>query len=689
MWLGQWFTDLVAPAIDRFTDPTLGPALALYILAAGVAFALYVIARTYIVTARLAKIVGALRRLPDAQAFAKGFAEADTVLRRQPLTRHGWAELSDSFVDVAGTGDGIIRNTVRPARYLNRHEAGLHFRIEQWVPNVFVGIGLLLTFIGLVAALKQASAGIAGPDVAATTAALAGLLHAATAKFYTSIAGLFCSIVLGFVIRIRLGSIDRRFAEIARMLEQRLVLVTPEDLTARLLAEARAQTEQLKLINTDVAIAIGARVRDALDDALPRHLAAAAVPLSERVEAMIEAVSTQSRDGVGDMVKAFSDRLDHEAHARMGDLATTLERLVATLDVSAHRMSHGGDGLGEALRGAAAQLAATVETVRESVAGLAHQMRTEGEAGQSRVTKQLEEVHHAMTLMASRMTQVVEEGAERARHGAGEATAALMTQITGAAEKLAAVGGEIEAAIGAASQRAQAAVQETATETARQLGTAGAAGVMQMQAAVDQLGERIAVLGEELQRTAQGLQELERQMAGHARAISEAEGGTKAAANALGETAVRIRTAAAEVGDGLRGVTQPLLTVSERLALAMEAARRSHETLERALTETATHSSRQAEAAQRALEQLEAVWSRHVGRFDHVDEQLGKAFDEIGTRLRENLGHLVRFSAEIDNHTAKAVGHFAGAIEELSEIGTEISQSVRSLNGHDGSGRHP
>ena len=63
--------------------------------------------------------------------------------------------------------------------------------------------------------------------------------------------------------------------------------------------------------------------------------------------------------------------------------------------------------------------------------------------------------------------------------------------------------------------------------------------------------------------------------------------------------------------------------------------------------------------------------------------------EAIGTRLRENLGHLVRFSAEIDNHTAKAVGHFAGAIEELSEIGTEISQSVRSLNGHDGSGRHP
>lgn len=682
MVLGAWFSGLVAPAIDRFADPTLGPALAFLILCAGAVFAVYILARTSVITWHLGGIAKVLRGLPDKEAFAERFAVADAALGRRRLTRHGWLELKDSFVEVAGAGRGVYRNTVRPARYINRHEVDLHFRLEQSVPNVFVGVGLFFTFVGLVAALKQANTGIAGADVTATTAALAGLLAAATAKFYTSIAGLGCSILLGFLVRTCLGSIDRRFTRIAHLLEERLVLVTPEDLTARLLAEAREQTEQLKLINTDVAIAIGERVRVALDDALPRHLAAAAAPLGERVAAMIDAVSTQSRDGVGEMVKAFSERLDGEAQGRMGDLATTLERLVATLEATVQRMSQGGDGLGEALRGAAGQLAATVETVRDSVAGLAQQMRDEGEAGQARVTKQLEEVHHAMTLMASRMTQAVEEGAARARHGAGEAADALVAQVAGAAEKLAAVGGGIEAAIGAASQRAQAAVRDTAADTARQLGTAGAEAVMQFRAAVDELGGRVGGLGEELARTTAGLRELERHLGGHARAIAEAEGGTKAVAGALGETAVRIRTAATEAGDGLRGATQPLLAVGERLAIATETARRSNEALAGALTETAAHAKQQAEASRRTLEQLEAVWNRHVARFDGVDEQLGRAFDEIGAKLRENLGHLARFSAEIDQHTAKAVGHFAGAVEELAEVGTEIGKGVQALNGH-------
>lgn len=678
--VGHWFADFVSPILDSFVNPNVGPALALSILAVGIAIAVLFSARVAQVGFRLLRLERVLKGIPDAASFGQRFGEVAPVFESEPLTKHGWLELRDSFVWPPRDGDPIS-NTVRPSRYLNRSEAGLQFRRIQSMPNLFVGIGLLFTFIGLVAALKAANSGIASGDVAATTASLGKLLGAATAKFYTSIAGLACSIVLGFVIRHGIARIDHHFATLATLLEGRLVAVTPESLASHLLEEAKVQTEQLKGLNTDIAIAIGNQLREALDEALPKHLAAVASPLAERVTEMMNLVSSQSRDGVGEMIKAFGERLEGATQDRMGDLAVTLERLTATLDRTAQRMGQGGNDLGQALNSAAGQLAATVEAVRETVAAMAERMRTEGNAGQELLQQQIERIDQAMSLMASRLVAAVEDGAARAREGAGEATASLIVRVSEAAERLGAVAGGFETAIGQASERAQAAIHAMAEGTANEFRAAGEEGSNELRGAIEAMATLVERLSAELANTTQGLRELENRMAAHARAIGEAEGGTKAVVGALGETATHIRTAGSEASGGLRAATQPLIAIGDRLAQSTEATRRASEGLERLFTSTAEQAKRQAEAAEKALDQLEVVWERHVRRFDVVDDQLGKALEEIGLKLRENLGHLARFSAEIDSHTGKAIGSFAGAIEDLEDISREISEGIKAING--------
>lgn len=690
--LGAWFSTLVGPLLDYFADPSLGPALAFLILVLGLVAAVAFLVRVRLIRWRLAHLQRVLHTIPDAAAFGLRFGEVASAFRNERLTAHGWSELKDSFVWPIREGEPIA-NTARPGRYLNRYEAGLHYRRVQSLPNLFVGLGLLFTFIGLVAALKAANSGIASGDIAATTNSLAKLLGAATAKFYTSIAGLTCSIVLGFVIRHGLARIDHSFAVLAAMLEERLVAATPESLASRLLEEAREQSAQLKLINTDIAVAIGRQLRDAIDEALPRHLAAAATPLTEQVSAMMETISSQGRAGVGEMIKAFGDRLEGATQDRMGEIAETLARLATALDATVHRMSEGGDDVGKALKEAAGGLVVTVQAVHDTVAGLTERLRSESETSQERVADRLAHMDATMAQMAERLIGAVEEGTSRARQGAGEAASILVAQVTAAAERLESVASSIESAIARASERAQAAVRDTAEDTARQLGSAGAEAVAELRGAVGAVGNRLGELGEELLQTMQSLRELEARIAGHARAIGDAEGGTRAVVGALGETAIRIRTAAGEASDGIRGATQPLVLVSDRLSQTTEAARRSNEGLERVLTEAATQAERvlmetasqarrQAEAAEKALDQLQTVWERHVRHFDGVDQQLGNAFNEIGDKLRENLGHLAKFSAEIDGHTSKAVGQFAGAIEDLMEVGVEISKGVQAMNGH-------
>ena len=71
------------------------------------------------------------------------------------------------------------------------------------LPALFVSIGLLLTFLGLVAALEQTAQllGSDSTDATATVRGLTTLLNIASAKFIMSLAGLACSIVFTVVLR--------------------------------------------------------------------------------------------------------------------------------------------------------------------------------------------------------------------------------------------------------------------------------------------------------------------------------------------------------------------------------------------------------------------------------------------------------------------------------------------------------
>jgi len=94
---------------------------------------------------------------------------------------------------------------------------------------VFVGVGLLLTFFGLVSALFFATQGIAqGTDFNQTQNALRDLLHAASFKFYTSVAGLAASIALSLLVRSGIGVVEGGFDSLSQALEIQLVLKKDE-----------------------------------------------------------------------------------------------------------------------------------------------------------------------------------------------------------------------------------------------------------------------------------------------------------------------------------------------------------------------------------------------------------------------------------------------------------------------------
>jgi hypothetical protein len=87
------------------------------------------------------------------------------------------------------------------------------------MPDYLVGLGLVLTFLGLVSALYFAAQGLEAGDVAETRASLTALLSAATFKFITSIAGVASSIIFSVFFNKYMGQLDRTFIELTETIE--------------------------------------------------------------------------------------------------------------------------------------------------------------------------------------------------------------------------------------------------------------------------------------------------------------------------------------------------------------------------------------------------------------------------------------------------------------------------------------
>ncbi len=119
-------------------------------------------------------------------------------------------------------------------------------QVLGWWANLFVAIGLIFTFLGVVAALSEATGVLqTSNDAGAMQGALSGLLTITATKFWTSIAGVFASVLMRIFERRWTARIDRLLEDLCRTVDFRIPPVTPGILAGEQLAEIRAQTQLL------------------------------------------------------------------------------------------------------------------------------------------------------------------------------------------------------------------------------------------------------------------------------------------------------------------------------------------------------------------------------------------------------------------------------------------------------------
>ncbi len=431
--LGEIFSGLIGPALKFLIKKNVAPGLAVMIGVFGFLILLYLLIRwLYIGRTVIKPLKKAIVGITNEKKLAGQFETIDQdLLKSNETVAHVWKEFKETLIK-SQTGEddeaSIYQNTVNPAEYFYPAAFGAELNFFRIWPNVFVGIGLVITFAGIISALTAALGGIASDTATINESqeALRTLLNATSAKFYASMVGLFFSIVIAISIRWYSRWVRGAFNSICLALEKGLRSISPEDLAAKQLKELRNQTRQLETFGTDLAMQVGKEVREAIgggaqqvvENVAGESFTAMATELSEVVKALGtlpqniskggEKFEEKMQDFLNNFTKTLDDmkeRLDKNSEERDRAYAKQMSNFSEGMTkVVDERIGSIGQAIGE-LNGPIDRLKENLESSAKEIGDATQQTRE--------VT---EELNQALTKMSS-ILEVTREAAFNAAKG--------------------------------------------------------------------------------------------------------------------------------------------------------------------------------------------------------------------------------------------------------------------------------
>jgi methyl-accepting chemotaxis protein len=294
------------------------------------------------------------------------FASIDENMTNNPLLRRSWFRYREDLWEERLQS---FRPASRAFSFENIVPDQMNLGLVDSIPNLLLGLGLLFTFIGLIAALYFASQGVSAASTEEAKKSLGDLLHAATFKFVTSLVGLACSMLFTLGERRRLNEVTSRITILSDELDRLLPVRGPLQLQVEALQESVSQTVQLKRFNTDLAASIAGELQGRLEPALQKtteNLTAAIFSLGQQLG---DRLGDMNQEAIKQMLESFSETLhgqtEAQANALNESIAKQLENVAAVNSV----ISETPDRLKE-------QLASVLSTMNESTDTLTERLNS-------------------------------------------------------------------------------------------------------------------------------------------------------------------------------------------------------------------------------------------------------------------------------------------------------------------------
>lgn len=572
--------------------------------------------------------------LGERQAFAANFVDLSAVMGREDAGGHAlvqaWREFQETFVD---ENADPIRNTGRPSVFFGRVAPRLAYL--TFYSNVFVGIGLILTFIGLIVALGEAARGMSGDDVGAAKGALAGLLTVAGAKFFTSVGGLFASIWLRFVEHDLSKKARALTDQISGLLERGLLYVPPQRLAAEQLEVLREQRDQLKTFNTDFAMQLGDRIGAQFQQAL--------APMTSSISQMVDSMSEVTA-GIGDGARKAIEEVSGDQLRGLSEVLSTLGLKIEAISTA---VGSSGDEAARQIRDAGSDFAKAAADIREAfdrlaiqVDGMGANLQAQGEAAAKAQADALQRTLQELSAAQARSADAIASAVEGLKGAGLEAASTLQAEVQAA----------LASGVAAGQKAFASAVEESGGELRTSvLGLAKA--VHEAAGSVDRASNGFVRSGDQAVRSAEALSGVTGQAGALVASITEA-------GQSFGTVAMPIVRAAKAMDEAVAKIQ-----ASIDAGLAADAA---------ALQQMQALSAQMKDT----YEAAEEAWENYRGRFADVDKALATAAERMSSTLGDSLSQFSAFAARTDSALADAVSKLSNSLSPIEDYAEALSDYV-------------
>lgn len=477
-------------------EKSLAPSIAFGLLVTAIFLIFYFWAVTSSVRSELKKICQFLREnAPDEHAFKKNYGRIHERLQNSKPIGHMWDEFAETLQPPV-TDEDVYSNTIRPQAFFAFDELALTntaFRHVSSLPGLFVGIGLLVTFVGIIAALVSANQALGG-EGADTQAAVLNLLATASFKFWTSVAGLLCSLLLSYSLKtMRLG-IEQDFASLSEALEDGLQFQTTQSINLGILDAARNTVTATEGLKQDLAMRLAEVIEKAnttLSEQLQKAFNQAISDLSNKVGELADKAGGDNAAQLEKIIASFVERIETQTRHQMDDVADKMGRASQTLATTLASFQESGSGFQTQITEAGQTLANVgkrLETVIDEAGGRLDQSIQQsantfaigfedaaerGNQALSQTVGQLQGTQSSLEVAIDKLRETTEAQGTLAQaftattgqiQEAGRTLTQTLTSLNDAARDVRAASGESSEALQAASNRFSEAARDATRE---------------------------------------------------------------------------------------------------------------------------------------------------------------------------------------------------------------------------------
>lgn len=278
----------------------------------------------------------AIEKLPDKDhrnEFTRRYhTEIDPYFSKQgAFFTHLWIEFREQLIEPE-RDEPFFQNSIRPEKfftfdYLLKKE-NINFKLVESMPGILVGLGVLGTFVGLSVSIWRVMPYLKESENLSEAVNL--LISGAGVAFFTSVAGLLCSLIFNIISDKRVSLLQSLLNKFNSRLEKSLKFVTEEHLLIEYLKEVKQQGKYLQNMDENIALKIGDRIEESVKSIGNQIQGAISESHKNLSKNFFENISSQLTHGMGD----FSNKQRENLEKILSSLQDNIPPLVSRLEQS-------------------------------------------------------------------------------------------------------------------------------------------------------------------------------------------------------------------------------------------------------------------------------------------------------------------------------------------------------------------